>query len=180
MLAYITGSVDEELLLRNEYRVTENRILRGQLQGRLRLSDPERISLAKIGKQLGRKVLGEVAQIVRPETILGWHRRLVAKKFHGSRERGAAKLAPKAEAIEEWVLELAGENRSWGYRRLAPPSRGTEQLRTAGESSNRGQYPEAARHGPGPGTGQQHGLGRVRKSWLRWTSLGSRSGPLLG
>jgi hypothetical protein len=70
MLAYITGSVDEELLLRNEYLVTENRILRRQLQGRLRLSDSERISLAKIGQQLGRKVLSEVAQMVRPDTIL--------------------------------------------------------------------------------------------------------------
>jgi putative transposase len=119
MLAYITGSVDEELRLRNEYLATENRILRRQLQGRLQLSDPERISLAMIGKQLGRKVLEEVAQIVRPETILGWHRRLVAKKFDGSGQRGAPKLAPKAEAIKELVLKLAVENRSWGYRRLA-------------------------------------------------------------
>ena len=42
MLAYVTGSVDEELRLRNEYLVTENRILRNQLKGRLRLTDPER------------------------------------------------------------------------------------------------------------------------------------------
>ena len=119
MLAYLTGSVDQELLLRSEYLVSENRILRRQLQGRLQLSNSERISLAKVGKQLGRKVLREVAQIVRPETILGWHRRLVAKKFDGSKERGPADPTPKAQAIEELVLRLAGENRSWGYRRLA-------------------------------------------------------------
>ena len=119
MLAYITGSVDQELLLRNEYLVTENRILRRHVQGRLRLADSERISLAKVGKQLGRKVLREVAQIVRPETILGWHRRLVGKKFDGSKQRGAAVTGPRAEAIEELVLKLAGENRDWGYRRLA-------------------------------------------------------------
>ena len=119
MLAYITGSVDQELLLRNEYLVTENRILRRQLQGRLRLTDRERISLAQIGKQLGRKVLSEVAQIVRPETVLGWHRRLVAKKFDGSKRRGAADATPKAEPIEDLVLKLAAENRHWGYRRLA-------------------------------------------------------------
>ena len=119
MLAYITGSVDQELLLRNEYLVTENRILRRQLQGRLRLTDSERISLAKVGKQLGRQVLSQVAQIVRPETILGWHRRLVAKKFDGSKERGPVNPAPKAEAVEELVLQLAGDNRHWGYRRLA-------------------------------------------------------------
>src|SRR5208282_5366103 len=119
MLAYITGSVDQELLLRNEYLVSENRILRRQIQGRLRLTDAERIRLAEIGKRLGRKALAEVAQIVRPETILGWHRKLVAKKFDGSKERGPTKPAPKAEAIQELVLKLASQNRSWGYRRLA-------------------------------------------------------------
>ena len=63
MLAYVTGSVDEELRLRNEYLVTENRILRDQIKGRVRLTDPERISLAEIGKRLGRRALEEVAQI---------------------------------------------------------------------------------------------------------------------
>ena len=62
-------------------RLTENRILRGQAQGRLRLTDSERVSLAKVREQLGPKVLSEVAQIVRPETFLKWHRRLVAKIF---------------------------------------------------------------------------------------------------
>ena len=71
MLAYISGSVDEELLLRNEYLVAENRILRDQIQGRLRLTDGERRSLAEIGKQLGKRALDEVASIVKPETILG-------------------------------------------------------------------------------------------------------------
>src|SRR5450755_4639145 len=83
MLACVTGSVDEELLARNEYLVTENRILRGQIKGRLRLTDPERISLATAARRLGRKALEEVAQRVRPETILGWQRRLIAKKFDG-------------------------------------------------------------------------------------------------
>jgi len=87
MLVYVTGSVDEQLLLRNEYLITENRILRNQIQSRIRLTDPERISLAEIAKRLGRKALEEVAQIVRPETILGWHRRLIARKFDGSKNR---------------------------------------------------------------------------------------------
>ena len=76
MLSYISGSVDEELLLRNEYLVAENRVLRNQLQGRLRLTDGERRSLAEIGKRLGKQALDEVASIVKPDTILGWHRRL--------------------------------------------------------------------------------------------------------
>ena len=75
MLAYVTGSVDEELLGRNEYLVAENRILRGQIPGRVTLSDGERRTLASIGKRLGRQALAEIASIVRPETILAWHRR---------------------------------------------------------------------------------------------------------
>jgi hypothetical protein len=58
MLAYITGSADQELLLRNEYLATENRLLKNQIKGRVRLTDAERISLAEIGKRLGRKALG--------------------------------------------------------------------------------------------------------------------------
>ena len=81
MLAYVTGSVDEELLRRNEYLVAENRILRTHIQGRVNLTDGERRSLAEIGKRLGRRALAEVASIVQPETILAWHRRLVAKRW---------------------------------------------------------------------------------------------------
>src|SRR5450830_1913635 len=58
ILAYITGTVDQELLLRNEYLAAENRILRGQLKGRLKFSDAERAKLGEIGRRLGRKALG--------------------------------------------------------------------------------------------------------------------------
>ena len=118
MLAYITGSVDQELLLQNEYLVTENQILKSQIKGRLRLTDPERISLAKLGQRLGRKALEEVAQIVRPETILGWHRKLIAMKLNGSHSRSSVGRAPTARAIEDLVLQCARENRTWGYRRI--------------------------------------------------------------
>ena len=101
MLATISGSVDQELLLRNEYLVAENRILKNQIKGRLQLTDPERISLAEIGQRLGRKALEEVAQIVRPETILGWHRKLVAMKFDGSKGRSSVGRALTTQAIEE-------------------------------------------------------------------------------
>jgi hypothetical protein len=53
LLAYITGTVDQELLLRNEYLAAENRILRGQLKWRLRLSEGERATLGEIGRRLG-------------------------------------------------------------------------------------------------------------------------------
>ena len=61
LLAYVTGLVNQELLLQNEYLAAENRILRGRLPARLCLSDPERRTLAEIGKRLGRKGLEKVA-----------------------------------------------------------------------------------------------------------------------
>jgi transposase len=118
MLAHVTGSFDQELLLRNQYLATENRILRRQIKGRVLFSDPERLSLARIAKQLSRKALEEIAQIVRPETILAWHRRLMAKKFDGSRNRSTLEPRSKAKEIEELVLRFAQENRAWGYRRI--------------------------------------------------------------
>src|SRR5499427_2420737 len=52
-LAYITGLVNQELLLQNEYLAAENRILRDHLPSRLRWSDPQRSTLAEIGRRLG-------------------------------------------------------------------------------------------------------------------------------
>src|ERR671932_479947 len=63
LLAYITGTVDQALLLRNEYLVTENRILRQQITGRVRLSDGERKTLVDSGQKLGKQALAEVASI---------------------------------------------------------------------------------------------------------------------
>ena len=60
ILAYVTGTVDQELLARNEYLAAENRILKAQLKGRLKLSDAERATLGEIGHRVGRKVLAEV------------------------------------------------------------------------------------------------------------------------
>src|SRR4029434_1941763 len=89
LLAYISGSVDEELLLRNEYLAAENRILRDQIKGRVQLTDTERQTLAKIGKTLGKTALEDFAHIVKPDTILAWQRKLAADKFDGSSQRQA-------------------------------------------------------------------------------------------
>ena len=106
--AYVTGSVDEELLRRNEYLVAENRILRAQSPGRLKLTDGERRTLAHIGKPLGRKALAEVANVVRPDTTLAWHRRLVARKFDGWKKRTSPGRPPVDPDLE---------NSSSGWRR---------------------------------------------------------------
>src|SRR5207244_7306160 len=98
LLAYITGTVDQELLLRNKYLVTENRILRNQLKGRIRLSDGERKALAEIGQKLGKKALEAVATIVKPDTILVWQRHLVAQEVDGSTQVKASGIHTLASA----------------------------------------------------------------------------------
>jgi len=118
MLAYITGTVDQELLLRNEYLVFENRILRAQIKGRLLLSDSEKATLAEIAKRLGRKALADVAAVAKPDTLLRWYRELIAKKFDGSRLRKSVGRPLVNEAVERLVVRMARENRSWGYDRI--------------------------------------------------------------
>jgi putative transposase len=118
LLAYITGTVDQELLLRNEYLVTENRILCNHIQGRIRLSDGERKTLADTGRKLGKQALQEVATIVKPDTILGWHRTLVAQKFDGSTQRKAPGRPMIDQELEALVVRMARENRFWGYDRI--------------------------------------------------------------
>jgi hypothetical protein len=79
--------VDQELLARNEYLAAENRILKAHLKGQPKLSDAERATLGEIGHRLGRKGPGDVATVAQPDTILAWYRKLVARKFDGSKAR---------------------------------------------------------------------------------------------
>ena len=118
MLAYITGTVDQELLLRNEYLVAENRILKAQLKTPLRLTDAERATLAEIAHRLGRKALKEVANVMKPDTIMGWYRKLVARKFDGSKSRSYPGRPRIDGEIEELVVRMAIENLEWGYDRI--------------------------------------------------------------
>jgi putative transposase len=78
LLAYVTGLVNQKLLLQNEYLAAENRILRAHLPARIRLSDPQRSTLAEIGKRLGRAALKDVVCVAKPDTIPAWYRRLIA------------------------------------------------------------------------------------------------------
>src|ERR1700752_1512930 len=119
VLAYVTGTVDQELLARNEYLATENRILKAQLKGRLKLSDADRKTLGEIGHRLGRKVLADVATVARPDTILGWYRKLVARKFDGSKARRAPGRPRIKREVEQLIIRMASENRDWGYDRMA-------------------------------------------------------------
>jgi putative transposase len=121
MLAYITGTVDQEPLLRNEYLAAENRILKAQIKGRLLLSEADKATLAEIAHRLGRKALEEVAATAKPDTILGWYRRLVANKFDGSRFRRSVgrPYGKKIDRLEK--ARLAASTSLFGLP--SPPSR---------------------------------------------------------
>src|SRR3954462_13922760 len=104
--------VNQQLLLQNEYLAAENRILRAHLPTRLRLSDPQRSTLAEIGRRLGRKALEQVACVAKPDTILAWYRRLIAQKFDGSKQRAYPGRPPLQREIVELVVQMARENPS--------------------------------------------------------------------
>src|SRR5882724_11934283 len=118
LLTYVTGLVNQELLLQNEYLAGENRILRAHLPARLRLSDPERSTLAEIGKRLGRKALELVTCVAKADTILGWYRKLIALKFDGSKHRCYPGRPPVSPEVEALVIRMARENSGWGYDRI--------------------------------------------------------------
>jgi putative transposase len=123
ILAYVTGTVDQELLARNEYLAAENRILKAQLKGRLKLSGAERAMLGEIGHRVGRKVLAEVAAVARPDTILAWYRKLVACKFDGSQVRhGPGRLRIKREVEQLIVRTRTGTGAMTGLRAPWPIS----------------------------------------------------------
>jgi hypothetical protein len=100
-----------------EYLKTENRVLLERLGGKVRLTDPERRRLASLGQLIGRKVLGEVACVATPDTILRWYRELVAKKYDGSARRGPGRPGTAAEIVR-LLVEMATQNTTWGYTRL--------------------------------------------------------------
>ena len=95
----------------------ENRVLKAQLHGRrMRLSDDERRRLAALGHRLGRRILAHVVTIVAPDTILRWHRELVASKWTFARRRGGR---PGLRGhLQSLVGRMATDNPSWGYTRI--------------------------------------------------------------
>src|SRR4051794_39440961 len=101
-----------------EYLREGNRVLREQLGSRrLRFTDDQRRRLAAKAKGLDRRVLSQVATIVTPDTLLAWHRKLIARKYDGSTNRSFGRPRTEAE-IECLVIQMAVENRDWGYTRI--------------------------------------------------------------
>ena len=94
-----------------DYLEEENRVLREQLGNkRLRLNDDQRRRLAAQAKKLGWRVLHELKTLVTPETLLAWHRKLIARKYDGSKQRGPGR-PPTQDDLQQLVVRMASENR---------------------------------------------------------------------
>jgi transposase InsO family protein len=118
LLLAVAGWMNQRQLQVIDYLREENRVLREQLgDKRLRFSDDQRRRLAVKAKGLGRKILADFATIVTPDTLLAWHRRLIAQKYDGSSNRGPGRRRKGGE-IETLIVRMSEDNRDWGYRRI--------------------------------------------------------------
>jgi len=118
VVACLSGWLNQHQQHVIEYLAEENRVLREQIGGRrLRFTDDQRRRLAVRAKQLSRRALAQVATIVTPETLLAWHRKLIALKYDGSAYRQPGRPRTQAD-VESLVVRMARENRTWGYDRI--------------------------------------------------------------
>jgi putative transposase len=118
LLMMFAGWVNRHQLDVIDYLQEENRVLKERLGGRrIRFTDSERRRLARKAYALGRKVLGELETLVTPDTLLRWHRQLVALKWTYTQRRGPGR--PRVmQTIVDLILRMAHENPSWGYTRI--------------------------------------------------------------
>ena len=118
LLLIFAGWLQRRQALALAYVLEENRVLREQLEGkRLRFTDAQRRRLARKGKLLGRAQLRELATVARPDTILGWYRKLIARKYDGSKNRRPGRPRTRPDIVE-LIVDMAKANPGWGYSRI--------------------------------------------------------------
>jgi Homeodomain-like domain len=118
LLIIVAGWMNQHQQHAIAYLMEENRVLREQIgHRRMRFTDEQRRRLAAKAKIVGAKLLSHIATIVTPETLLAWHRRLIAQKYDGSRHREPGR-PPILGEVQALVVRMARENREWGYRRI--------------------------------------------------------------
>ena len=103
LLGYVTGLVNQELLLKNEYLVAENRILKAHIRGRLLLSDGEKATLAEIAKRVGRKALAQIARVAKPDMMLAWYRNLIGVPQRGRLPVGEGPGEGPTRIVDGWI-----------------------------------------------------------------------------
>lgn len=120
LLIALAGWLNREFAAALEFQRAEIQVLLEFVgKKRLLLNDDQRRRLAVKGKLLGRKALSELATIVTPDTILRWHRELVAEKWnYADRRRNNPGRPPVSKEVRELVIRMAKENPTWGYDRI--------------------------------------------------------------
>src|SRR6266581_169098 len=118
LLMIAAGWVHRHQLIVIEFLQAENRLLKDRLRGRrIHFTDAERALLARKAKAVGRKALLELDTIVSPDTLLRWHRRLVAQKWNFVERRSPGRPGIMRH-ISNLILRMAQENPGWGYTRI--------------------------------------------------------------
>src|SRR5258708_32920957 len=119
LLPILAGWINRQQQEVIEYLRTENKVLKEKLgKRRIILSDDQRRRLAHKGKVLGRKVLKTIGTLFTPDTILRWHRLIVAHKWEYSRSKNTPARPAVADESRTLVVRLATENPTWGYDRI--------------------------------------------------------------
>jgi len=118
LLMVVSGWVHRHQLSVIELLQAENRMLKERLRGkRIRFTEAERALLARKAKAVGRTALLELDTIVSPDTLMRWHRRLVAEKWNFSKRRSPGRPGVMRE-IAELIVRMAQDNPAWGYTRI--------------------------------------------------------------
>src|SRR5713101_5322659 len=127
------------------YLIEENRLLRRRLGGRrLRFTDDDRRRLAVRAYRLGRRALRDIATIVTPDTLLRWHRQLVARKWTYATPR-SSRRGVLAE-IRRLVVRMATENATWGYTRMQGALKNVGHRVGRSTIARNRPHPEGTRH----------------------------------
>jgi len=114
----VSGWVHRHQLIVIESLQAENQLFKDRLRGRrIRFTDAERALLARKARAVGRKALLELDTIVSPDTLLRWHRRLVAQKWNFFERRGVGRPGIMRH-LSELIVRMAQDNRGWGYTRI--------------------------------------------------------------
>ena len=107
LLESVSESLNDHIRLRNEYLMAENRILRNQIEGQVRLTGRERLELAELGAKLGKEALEDIATVATPDTILAWHRKFADQKGGPSKPHKSVGRPRTAPEIEDLVVRMA-------------------------------------------------------------------------
>jgi hypothetical protein len=118
IITCVAGWLNQYQQNRIDYLIEENRVLREQFGNRrLHFTDDQRRRLAARAKEVGLAALSNLGTIVTPETLLAWHRKLIAQKYDGSSRRGPGRPRVGSD-VETLVVRMAQESRTWGYDRI--------------------------------------------------------------